>query len=159
MRIGYGYDVHQLVENRPLIIGGVTIPHIKGLKGHSDADVLLHAITDALLGAMALGDIGSNFPDNAKEFKNIDSRILLRDSFHMVREYGYVLGNLDATIVAQKPKLSPYIDSMRENIMNDLHTDLNKVSIKATTSERMGFVGREEGISAMAVVLLESIEI
>jgi len=159
MRIGSGYDVHRLVEGRPLILGGVKIPFKKGLLGHSDADVLLHAITDAMLGALALSDIGSNFPDTAKEFKNIDSRILLRDTFHMIREHGYVIGNIDATVIAQKPKLLPYISEMRENIKSDVQTDLSKVSIKATTSEGMGFVGREEGISAMAVVLLESIEI
>lgn len=155
MRIGFGYDVHQLVKNRPLIIGGVTIPFEKGLKGHSDADVLLHAITDAILGALALGDIGSNFPDSDDKFENIDSRILLRNAFQLVRGEGYIINNLDATVVAQKPKLSPYIQEMRENIKKDLQSDLSRVSVKATTSERMGFVGREEGISAIAVVLLE----
>lgn len=157
MRIGYGYDVHRLIEKRPLIIGGVTIPYERGLEGHSDADVLLHAITDAILGAVALGDIGSNFPDTDEEFENINSRILLRDSYRMVREKGFIIGNLDATVVAQKPKLKPYIETMRENIRDDLKTILSKVSVKATTSERMGFIGREEGISATAVVLLESV--
>ncbi len=157
MRIGYGYDVHRFKEGRPLILGGVTIPFEKGLDGHSDADVLLHAITDAMLGALALGDIGTHFPDTADEYENADSRILLRNTLTMVGERGYMIGNIDATIVAQKPKLLPFIDEMRKNIAVDLKCDILDVSVKATTSEKMGFVGREEGMAAMAVVLLKPV--
>ncbi len=151
MRIGYGYDVHALTQNRRLILGGVEIPHSLGLEGHSDADVVIHAIMDALLGAAALGDIGKLFPDDDNSFKDIDSRILLRRVKAVLSENGYSAGNIDATISAQKPKLAPYIDLMRENISADLGLDISAVSLKATTTEKLGFEGREEGISASAV--------
>ncbi|MBO6572829.1 MAG: 2-C-methyl-D-erythritol 2,4-cyclodiphosphate synthase [Balneola sp.] len=154
IRIGYGYDVHKLVPNRKLILGGVEIAHELGLDGHSDADVLLHAITDALLGALALGDIGTHFPDTDPKYKNVDSRILLRDAYKLIQSKGYVLGNLDATVVAQEPKLKPYISEIRELISSDLNTAIENISIKATTSEWLGFEGRKEGISSSAVVLL-----
>lgn len=156
-RIGYGYDVHKLVPNRKLILGGVEIPHELGLEGHSDADVLLHAVTDALLGALALGDIGTHFPDSDPEYKNVDSRILLRDAYKLVQAKGYKLVNLDATVVAQEPKLKPYISQIRELISSDLNTALENVSIKATTSEWLGFEGRKEGVSSSAVVLLSKV--
>lgn len=154
MRIGYGYDVHRFKEGRPLIIGGVTIPYEKGLEGHSDADVLLHAITDAMLGALALGDIGMHFPDTSPEFENINSRVLLCKSYKLILSNGFKIGNVDATIVAQRPKLLPYITSMRKYIASDLNCEESQISVKATTSEKMGFVGREEGMAAMAVALL-----
>lgn len=154
MRIGQGYDVHQLVEGRKLIIGGVDIPHEKGLLGHSDADVLLHAICDALLGAAALGDIGRHFSDAEAKYKNIDSRILLREALHLVREQGYRVGNVDATIIAQAPKMAPHIFQMVENIAADLRVEKSAVNVKATTTEKMGLTGRGEGIAAQAVVLL-----
>lgn len=154
MRIGYGFDIHQLVEGRKLILGGVEIPFEKGLLGHSDADVLLHAITDALLGALALGDIGKHFPDTDEEYKDADSRVILKHCYNLIVTKGYELVNLDATIVAERPKLLPFINRMRETISEDLNVDINQVSIKATTSEKMGFVGREEGISATSVVLI-----
>ncbi len=156
MRIGYGFDIHALVEGRKLILGGVEIPFEKGLLGHSDADVLLHAISDALLGAVALGDIGQHFPDTDPKYKGVDSRILLKECYRLVQEKGYQLSNLDATIVAQRPKLMSYIPAIRETIAQDLGASIDKISIKATTSERMGFVGREEGISVSAVVLVVS---
>ncbi|MCR5596882.1 MAG: 2-C-methyl-D-erythritol 2,4-cyclodiphosphate synthase [Lachnospiraceae bacterium] len=156
MRIGSGYDVHRLVEDRKLIIGGVDIPYRKGLAGHSDADVLLHAISDALLGAAALGDIGLHFPDTSEEFKGADSRVLLRRVADMVNEKGYIIENVDATVIAQAPKMRPYIDSMRANIAEDLGLDISRVSIKATTEEHLGFTGREEGIAAQAVCLLSN---
>lgn len=154
MRIGTGYDVHAFEQGRKLIIGGVEIPHERGLAGHSDADVLLHAITDAMLGALALGDIGKLYPDSSADFKDIDSRILLRDAFALIKSKGYAIGNLDAVIVAQRPKMAPYIEAMRENVAGDLETEIGRISIKATTTERLGFEGREEGISSQAVVLL-----
>ncbi len=154
MRIGQGFDVHQLVEGRKLIIGGVEIPHDKGLLGHSDADVLLHAICDALLGAAALGDIGRHFADTDSRFKNMDSRILLREVAHMVTNAGFRIGNLDATIIAQAPRMAPHIPRMVENIAADLGVALNAVNVKATTTERLGFSGRGEGIAAQAVALL-----
>jgi len=154
MRIGQGYDVHQLAEGRKLIIGGVDIPYEKGLLGHSDADVLLHAITDALLGAAALGDIGRHFSDADAKFKNIDSRILLREALHLVREQGYRVANVDATIIAQQPKMAPHIFEMVENIAADLRVEKSAVNVKATTTEKLGFAGRGEGIAAQAVVLL-----
>jgi 2-C-methyl-D-erythritol 2,4-cyclodiphosphate synthase len=154
MRIGQGYDVHQLAEGRKLIIGGVDIPHEKGLLGHSDADVLLHAICDALLGAAALGDIGRHFSDSDAEFKNIDSRILLREALHLVREQGFRVGNVDATIIAQAPKMAPHIFQMVENIAADLRVEKSAVNVKATTTEKLGFAGRGEGIAAQAIVLL-----
>ena len=154
MRIGTGYDVHAFEQGRKLIIGGVEIPHERGLAGHSDADVLLHAITDAMLGALALGDIGKLYPDSSADFKDIDSRILLRDAFALIKSKGYSVGNLDAVIVAQRPKMAPYIENMRKNIAEDLETETGRISVKATTTERLGFEGREEGISSQAVVLL-----
>ncbi len=154
MRIGQGYDVHQLVAGRKLIIGGVDIPYEKGLLGHSDADVLLHAICDALLGAAALGDIGRHFSDVDAKYKNIDSRILLREVLHLVREQGYRVANVDATIVAQAPKMAPHILQMVENIAADLRIEKSAVNVKATTTEKLGLTGRGEGIAAQAVVLL-----
>lgn len=154
MRIGQGFDVHQLVEGRKLIIGGVEILHDKGLLGHSDADVLLHAICDALLGAAALGDIGRHFSDTDAKFKNIDSRILLREVARMVTNAGFRIGNLDATIIAQAPKMAPHIPRMVENIAADLGVAVNAVNVKATTTERLGFSGRGEGIAAQAIALL-----
>lgn len=158
MRIGYGFDIHQLVEGRKLILGGVEIPFEKGLLGHSDADVLLHAITDALLGSLALGDIGKHFPDTDQKHKNADSREILKYCYQLILDKGYELVNLDATVVAEKPKLLPYIQKIREVISDDLNVELNQVSVKATTSEKMGFVGREEGISATSVVLIRNKE-
>lgn len=157
MRIGYGYDVHKLTKDRKLILGGVEIPYELGLAGHSDADVLLHAITDALLGALALGDIGKHFPDTDPKYKNVDSRILLRDAYELIKEKGYELVNLDATVVAQEPKLAPYINEIRGAISTDLNVEIEYVSVKATTSEWLGFEGRKEGISSSAVVLLTRI--
>ncbi len=154
MRIGQGFDVHQLVKGRKLVIGGVEIPCEKGLLGHSDADVLLHAICDALLGAAALGDIGRHFADSDAKFKNIDSRILLREVVHLVREQGYRVGNVDATIIAQAPKMAPHIAHMVAHIAADLHLERHQVNVKATTTEQLGFTGRGEGIAAQAVVLL-----
>jgi len=154
MRIGQGFDVHQLVEGRKLIIGGVEIPYGKGLLGHSDADVLLHAITDALLGAAALGDIGRHFADTDAKYKNIDSRILLREAMHLVRDQGFRLANVDATIIAQEPRMAPHIFQMVANIAADLRVERSAVNVKATTTEKLGLTGRGEGIAAMAVVLL-----
>jgi 2-C-methyl-D-erythritol 2,4-cyclodiphosphate synthase len=154
MRIGYGFDTHKLVEGRRLVLGGVEIPFEKGLLGHSDADVLLHAITDALLGAVALGDIGQHFPDTDPEFKGADSRELLKHCYQLILDEGYKLGNIDATVVAQRPKLMPHIPEIRKTIAADLDVEMNQVSVKATTSEKMGFVGREEGITVSAVALL-----
>ena len=151
MRIGFGYDVHRLCENRKLILGGVDIPHSLGLLGHSDADVLVHAVMDALLGAAALGDIGKLFPDTDQAFKDIDSMILLKKVGEVLSEKGYLIGNIDSTVVAQKPKLAPYIQQMRENIAECLGIELDAVSVKATTTEKLGPEGREEGISAYAV--------
>lgn len=152
MRVGFGYDVHVLTEGRKLILGGVDIPHEKGLLGHSDADVLLHAIMDALLGAAALGDIGKHFPDTDGSFKNIDSLILLEKTKDILKKNNFVVNNIDSTIAAQAPKLAPYIEKMRENIARVLDLDISRVSIKATTTERLGFEGRKEGISAYAAV-------
>ncbi len=154
MRIGFGYDVHKLTEGRKCIICGVDIPHSKGLLGHSDADVAIHALCDALLGAAAMGDIGRLFPDTSDEFKDIDSRILLRTVVARLKDNGYSLGNVDITVAAQKPKLMPYIENMRKNIAADLGIDTDYVNIKATTTEKLGFEGREEGISAYAVALI-----
>lgn len=154
MRIGLGYDVHQLVPDRKLWLGGIEIPHTLGLLGHSDADVLLHAICDALLGAAALGDIGKHFPDNDPKYKNIDSKLLLRRCNQLLLENGYRVGNIDSIIVAQKPKVGPYIPQMRECIASILGIEPGQVSVKATTTEHLGFEGREEGISAHAIALL-----
>ncbi len=155
MRIGHGYDVHRLAENRVLIIGGVKIPYELGLLGHSDADVLLHAICDALLGAAAMGDIGKHFPDNDDSFKNIDSRILLRRVVGLLAEKGYKIGNIDATVIAQKPKLAPYISQMVQNIAEDCGIDTDDVNVKATTEEKLGFTGELKGISAHAVCIID----
>ncbi len=154
VRIGHGYDVHRLVPQRALILGGVTVPFEKGLLGHSDADVLLHAVCDALLGALALGDIGKHFPDSDDHFKDIDSRILLSKTAELIREKGWQIGNIDATVVAQAPRLSPYIQEMRENIATVLALPLDAVSVKATTEEHLGFTGEGLGIAAHAVCLL-----
>ena len=156
MRVGMGYDVHRLVEDRKLIIGGVEIPYEKGLLGHSDADVLLHAIMDALLGAAALGDIGKHFPDNDDRYKGISSLELLRRVGKLLDEKNYVIENIDATIIAQKPKMRPYIDEMRKNIADTLKLDIDRVNVKATTEEGLGFTGAGEGISAQAICLLNS---
>ena len=154
MRIGFGYDVHKLTEGRKCIICGVDVPHTKGLLGHSDADVAIHALCDALLGAAALGDIGRLFPDTSDEFKGIDSRILLRTVLCRLTENGFNIENVDITVAAQKPKLMPYIEKMRQNIADDLQVNIGCVSVKATTTEKLGFEGREEGISAYAVALI-----
>ena len=154
IRVGQGFDVHQLVEGRPCIIGGVNIPYERGLLGHSDADVLLHAISDAILGALGLGDIGKHFPDTDEAFKDADSLKLLVDVWAMVVERGYKLGNLDATIIAQKPKMAPYIPQMVEVIAEALGAELSQVNVKATTTEQLGFTGRGEGIAAQSVVCL-----
>lgn len=154
MRVGIGYDVHRLVEDRKLILGGVDIPHEKGLLGHSDADVLLHAIMDALLGAAAMGDIGRHFPDNDNSFKNIDSMVLLKNVYELLLKEDYIISNIDATLVCQKPKLAPYIEDMKKNIASVLSLDVNQVNIKATTTETLGFEGRKEGISSHAVCLI-----
>jgi len=156
MRIGEGFDVHALVEGRPLIIGGVHIPFDKGLAGHSDADVLLHAICDALLGAAALGDIGRHFPDTDQRYAGADSRVLLREVGVIVSQSGYVVGNVDSTVIAQRPKLAPFITDMIANIASDLGIDAGAVSVKAKTTESLGFTGRGEGIAAKAVVLLKT---
>ncbi|WEF33656.1 2-C-methyl-D-erythritol 2,4-cyclodiphosphate synthase [Pseudoduganella chitinolytica] len=153
-RIGQGYDSHRLVEGRKLILGGVEIAHDKGLLGHSDADALLHAVTDAILGAAALGDIGRHFPDTAVEFAGADSRVLLREAARRVRETGYDIGNVDATIIAQRPKMAPHIGTMVANIAADLGVPAGHVNVKAKTNEKMGYLGREEGINAEAVALL-----
>lgn len=154
LRIGQGYDVHKLVEGRRLIIGGVDIPHEKGLLGHSDADVLIHAIMDALLGALGLGDIGSHFPDTKEEFKDMDSRVLLRRVNDLLKNSGYALNNMDAVIIAQSPKMAPHIEKIKENLASDLEIDPGLINIKASTTEALGFVGRKEGIQAQAIVLI-----
>lgn len=155
MRIGQGYDVHKLVEGRDCIICGVKIPYEKGLLGHSDADVALHALSDALLGAAALGDIGKHFPDTDERYKGADSRMLLREVVKKISDKGYAVENADVTIIAQRPKMSPYIEQMRKNIADDLGVSIDDVNVKATTTEKLGFEGRGEGISATAVVLLK----
>ena len=154
MRIGMGYDVHKLTEGRDLILGGVKIPYEKGLLGHSDADVLLHAIMDALLGAAALGDIGQHFPDTDPAYEGADSLLLLSHVGDLISREGYAIENIDATVIAQNPKLAPHIEQMRENIANTLHLELTQVNVKATTEERLGFTGREEGISSQAICAL-----
>ncbi len=156
MRVGMGYDVHRLVEGRDLIIGGVKIPYEKGLLGHSDADVLLHAIMDALLGAAALGDIGKHFPDTDEKYKGADSRALLREVARMLEEENYLVENIDATIIAQAPKMRPHIDTMRQNIADDLGIEISQVNVKATTEEGLGFTGAGEGISSQAICSLTS---
>ena len=155
MRIGHGYDVHRLKEGRKLILGGVEIPFEKGLDGHSDADVLTHAVMDALLGAAAMGDIGKLFPDNDDRYLGADSLLLLKEVGRRLQEAGYRVGNIDATIIAQRPKLAPHLDAMRENLARILGVETDRVSVKATTEERLGFTGSGEGIAAHAVCLLE----
>ena len=155
IRIGHGFDVHRFGGEGPCTLGGVKVPYEKGLIAHSDGDVLIHAVCDAILGALALGDIGHFYPDNDDKFLNIDSRILLRDVYLKIKTLGFVIGNVDVTVLAQVPKLAPYEQKMRENLAEDLQTDLQNVSIKATTTEKLGFVGRKEGIAVEAVVLLE----
>ena len=157
LRIGYGIDFHQLVEGRDLVIGGVTIPHPKGALGHSDADVLLHAICDALLGAACLGDIGVHFPDTSSEFKNIDSKILLAKTRTLIEAEGYAVGNIDASLCLEAPKIKPYVATMQETIAGILGIGIKDVSIKATTTETMGFVGRQEGLVAHAVCLIHQV--
>ncbi len=154
MRIGQGFDVHQLVEGRPLILGGITIPYEKGLLGHSDADVLLHTITDAALGAIGEGDIGKHFPDTDPEFKDADSAKLLTHVWELVKEKGFKLGNIDCTIIAQQPKMAPHIETIRTRIAELLEADISQVNVKATTTEKLGFTGRGEGIASQAVILL-----
>ena len=155
-RIGHGYDVHRLTEGRQLILGGVTIPYEKGLLGHSDADVLLHALMDALLGAAAMGDIGKLFPDTDEQYRGADSRVLLRYVVRRLKDAGYRVGNVDVTLIAQKPKIAPFIPQMRENIASDLDVALTQVNVKATTEEHLGFTGSGEGMSAHAVALIVS---
>jgi 2-C-methyl-D-erythritol 2,4-cyclodiphosphate synthase len=155
MRIGHGYDAHRLVSGRALVLGGVSIPHDRGLLAHSDGDALIHAICDALLGAAALGDIGKFFPDTQPEWKGVDSRVLLREVVAMLARKGFRITNVDATVVAQRPKLAPYFPAMRENLAADLKLAIERVNVKGTTTEGMGFAGREEGIAAHAVALLE----
>lgn len=158
MKIGHGYDVHRLVAGRPLILGGVNIEHSKGLLGHSDADVLLHAICDAIIGALGLGDIGTHFPDTDEKYAGADSRDLLRNVVRLMHDRTCQVSNLDCTVVAQAPKLSPYIMQMKGNISADLGCEQSQINIKATTTEKLGFVGREEGIEAHAVIIIEMIE-
>lgn len=154
IRIGQGFDVHQFAVGRPLIVGGITIPYEKGLAGHSDADVLLHAITDAILGAVAMGDIGKMFPDTDDAFKDADSAVLLKEVWNQVKDKGYTLGNLDSVIIAQKPKMAPHIPRMTQRIAEILEVEAGKVNVKATTTEQLGFTGRGEGIASMAIVCL-----
>jgi 2-C-methyl-D-erythritol 2,4-cyclodiphosphate synthase len=154
-RIGYGFDVHALQEGRPFILGGIEIPSTFGPLGHSDADVLIHAICDALLGSAALGDIGLHFPDNSSEFKNIDSKILLQRVVNLLKEKNYSIGNIDATVILEKPKIAPHISAMREALSKVMEIPVEDISIKATTNEKMGFIGRQEGVSAHAVAMIE----
>ncbi len=154
MRIGHGFDAHRFAADRPLILGGVTIPHEQGLEAHSDGDVLIHALCDALLGAAALGDIGAHFPDSSDSYAGIDSRILLRSVIDKLGEHGWQIGNVDMTVIAQAPKLASYIPKMRETLAQDMKVDLSAVSVKATTTEKMGYVGRKEGIAAHAIALI-----
>lgn len=158
IKIGHGYDVHRLVECRDLIIGGVNIPHTHGLLGHSDADVLLHAVMDAVIGALALGDIGKHFPDTDEKYKGADSAELAAHTYGLLRDRGYVIGNIDATVIAQAPKLAPFIPSMKENIAKIYHTSFENVNVKATTEEKLGFTGAKEGISAHAVCIIYKTE-
>lgn len=155
IRVGFGYDVHRLVEGRDLWLGGVRLPHTMGLDGHSDADVLIHAICDALLGAANMRDIGYHFPDTDPRYKNIDSKLLLKETVRLLNEKGYRVGNIDATICAERPKINPYISEMQKCLAGLMQVDTDEVSIKATTTEKLGFTGRQEGMSAYAVVLIE----
>ncbi|MBO2604251.1 2-C-methyl-D-erythritol 2,4-cyclodiphosphate synthase [Shewanella algae] len=154
IRIGHGFDVHKFGGELPLVLGGVEVPHHTGLLAHSDGDVVLHAISDAILGAMALGDIGKHFPDTDAEFKGADSRVLLRHCYRLALDKGFRLGNLDVTIIAQAPKMAPHIEAIRQMLAEDLHTDLDSINVKATTTEKLGFTGRSEGIAVEAVVLM-----
>ncbi len=156
IRIGFGFDVHQLIEGRELWLGGVKLEHTKGALGHSDADVLLHAICDAILGALALGDIGKHFPDTDNQFKGVDSKLLLKQVIKLMTDRNYEIGNIDATLCAEKPKILPYVQAMRETIAGICEIGIDDVSIKATTNEKMGFIGREEGITAYAVIICQS---
>ncbi|MBR9726526.1 2-C-methyl-D-erythritol 2,4-cyclodiphosphate synthase [Shewanella intestini] len=156
IRIGHGFDVHKFGGDKPLILGGVIVPYSSGLLAHSDGDVVLHAVSDAVLGAMALGDIGKHFPDTDPQFSGADSRVLLRHCFGLVQQQGFAIGNLDVTIIAQAPKMLPHIQAMRACIAEDLATEINNVNVKATTTEKLGFTGRKEGIAVEAVVLLSS---
>ena len=155
MRIGHGYDTHRFVEGKPLVLGGVNIPYDRGLLAHSDGDVVIHALCDALLGAAALGDIGAHFPDSSKEFKDIDSRVLLRRVCALLVEKSYTVANADITIIAEEPKMAPHIGAMRDSLAADLSIDRSAVNVKATTNEKMGYIGNREGIAAYAVVLIE----
>ena len=155
MRVGIGYDVHRLVENRKLIVGGVEIPYEKGLEGHSDADVLIHAIMDSILGALGKRDIGNLFPDNDETFKDIDSKLLLKEVFKLMSSMGYEIGNIDSIIIAQSPKMAPYIETMRKTIAMILNTEIDNINIKATTTEKLGFEGKGYGIASQAVCILE----
>jgi len=157
MRIGFGFDVHPLEEGRELRLGGITIPHSKGAKGHSDADVLIHAICDALLGAANLGDIGKHFPDTSAEYKNIDSCILLKKVMEMVRQGKYALENIDVTLCLEKPKIASHVDAIKKSLSNVMGVEINCISIKATTNEKLGYIGREEGVACYAVVLLKNV--
>jgi len=157
MRIGQSIDIHQLVEGRKLILGGVEIPYEKGLKGHSDADVLLHAIIESIIGAMGLGDIGKHFPDTDDAYKGINSMVLLERTYELMTTHGYIIGNVDSTIMTEQPKMAPHIPQMRENISHTLHCDPSRINIKATRGEKLGFVGRGEGIVALSVCLLEEV--
>lgn len=154
MRIGFGFDVHQLAEREEFWLGGILVPHEKGAVGHSDADVLLHAICDAMLGALALGDIGTHFPDTSDDYKGIDSKILLKRTYTLIKEQGYVIGNIDSTIALQRPKVKPHIPEMRNTIADVLGIPVERVAVKATTTEKLGYVGNETGVNAYAVVLL-----
>lgn len=158
MRVGLGYDVHKLVEGRKLIIGGVDVPHEKGLLGHSDADVLVHAVMDSILGALALGDIGKHFPDTDERYKGADSIKLLEFVYNLIKEKGYVIGNIDCTIIAQSPKMAPHIMSMRENIAKALNTDIENINVKATTEEGLGFTGKKEGIASQSICMLVKVD-
>ena len=158
MRVGLGYDVHKLVEGRKLIIGGVNVPHEKGLLGHSDADVLIHAVMDSILGALALGDIGKHFPDTDEKYKGADSMKLLEFVYNLINEKGYGIGNIDCTIIAQIPKMSPHIQNMRENIAKALNTSIENINVKATTEEGLGFTGAKEGIAAQSICLLVKVD-
>ncbi len=157
MRIGHGFDVHKFGGELPLILGGVEVPYDTGLVAHSDGDVVLHAISDAILGSVALGDIGKHFPDTDPEFKGADSRVLLRHCYKLAQEKGFELGNLDVTIIAQAPKMLPHIQAMREVLANDLASDIDQINVKATTTEKLGFTGRKEGIAVEAVVLMTAV--
>ncbi len=158
MRVGLGYDVHKLVEGRKLIIGGVNVSHEKGLLGHSDADVLIHAVMDSILGALALGDIGKHFPDTDEKYKGADSMKLLEFVYNLINEKGYSIGNIDCTIIAQSPKMAPHIQNMRENIAKALNTSIENINVKATTEEGLGFTGAKEGISAQSICLLVKVD-